>query len=63
MAVAGLMSTAGAIPGIVGVYVVGYILEVTHSWATVFTKTGLLCYLGCFIFLIFGTGKPIIVAD
>jgi hypothetical protein len=60
---AGVMSTAGAVPGIVGVYVVGHVLHTTHSWATVFVHTGLLCFLGLGVFLAFGSGKPIVVKD
>ncbi|CAD5112256.1 DgyrCDS1487 [Dimorphilus gyrociliatus] len=56
----GLMNTAGSIPGFLGVYVTGYLLDVWSSWAIVFTLTAFMCYLGCAVFLMFGTGKPVI---
>uniref|UniRef100_X2ATU3 Major facilitator superfamily (MFS) profile domain-containing protein n=1 Tax=Capitella teleta TaxID=283909 RepID=X2ATU3_CAPTE len=43
----GLMNTAGAIPGFIGVYVAGYILQSTQSWAAVFNQTALVCLVGC----------------
>jgi len=47
----GLTNTAGTIPGIIGIYVSGMILDATGSWVLVFqlaaavTLFGLLCYL------------------
>ncbi|KAK2141616.1 hypothetical protein LSH36_1068g00018 [Paralvinella palmiformis] len=56
----GFMNTAGAIPGFVGVYMAGYILETTHSWNAVFSQTACVCLFGWLIFIIFGTGKKVI---
>ncbi|XP_064626671.1 voltage-gated purine nucleotide uniporter SLC17A9-like isoform X2 [Lineus longissimus] len=56
----GLMNTAGAIPGFVGVYVAGHILEATKSWSAVFNLTALITFLGWIVFMLFGTGKKII---
>lgn len=56
----GIMNTVGAIPGFVGVYLAGYILETSESWSTVFNLTALLNVLGCLSFVIFGIAKPIV---
>lgn len=56
----GIMNMAGAIPGFVGVYMAGHILEATKSWAAVFNQTAGVCIFGCIVYLIFGTGKRII---
>ena len=54
------MNTAGAIPGFVGVYIAGHILEVTKSWTTVFNQTAVICVIGWIVFMLFGTGKKVI---
>lgn len=56
----GIMNMAGAIPGFVGVYMAGHILEATKSWAAVFNQTAGVCIFGCIVYLAFGTGKRII---
>ncbi|KAK2194165.1 hypothetical protein NP493_2g17004 [Ridgeia piscesae] len=56
----GLMNTAGAVPGFVGVYLAGYVLETTGKWTSVFSQTAFICFAGGIIFLIFGTGKQIV---
>ncbi|CAN7995641.1 unnamed protein product [Ixodes hexagonus] len=56
----GLMNTVGAIPGVVGVYLVGYVVDATHSWALIFYTTALLNVMGCGFFLTFGRGHPIV---
>ncbi|XP_070555741.1 voltage-gated purine nucleotide uniporter SLC17A9-like [Ptychodera flava] len=59
-AVFGLMNTAGAIPGFIGVYAAGHLLEYLHSWPAVFCSTACISFIGWFIFFIFGTGKKIV---
>lgn len=56
----GMMNTAGAIPGFVGVYITGIILKYTHSWHLVFLKTALVGYIGWISYIIYGTGQPIL---
>ncbi|XP_013421814.1 solute carrier family 17 member 9 isoform X1 [Lingula anatina] len=56
----GLMNMAGAIPGFIGVYVAGHMLEVTKSWTAVFNQTSMVCIFGWAVYVIFGTGKKII---
>ncbi|ESO96227.1 hypothetical protein LOTGIDRAFT_176626, partial [Lottia gigantea] len=52
----GIMNMAGAIPGFVGVYIAGHILEATKSWSAVFNQTAggcsILWMLGLRYFLI-----------
>jgi len=56
----GLMNIAGALPGFIGVYVAGYILESSHAWSQVFDLTGALCLVGTVVYSAIGTGKQII---
>ena len=48
------------ISGFVGVYIAGYILDMTGSWAAVFTETAVVCFTGWIVFMIFGTGKQLV---
>ena len=56
----GVMNAAGAVPGFVGVYVAGYILDLTDSWASVFNVTATVNLFGAAVFVAFGSGKPIV---
>ncbi|KAK0179631.1 hypothetical protein PV327_005369 [Microctonus hyperodae] len=56
----GIMNSVGAVPGFLGVYLAGYILHMTHSWAAVFILTSVIDVIGCVIYLIFGSGQAII---
>jgi ACS family sodium-dependent inorganic phosphate cotransporter len=55
----GITNTAGTIPGIIGVFVSGLILELTGSWALVFQVTAGVTLFGLVFFLIFSSGKKI----
>jgi len=48
------------ISGFMGVYLAGYILETTNSWAAVFQITAALNMFGCLVFLMFGSGNAIV---
>ena len=56
-ALMGLSNTAGTIPGIVGVYVTGAILDSTGSWAMVFSLAGIVSLVGLSFYLAFGSAK------
>lgn len=53
----GITNTAGTIPGIIGVFVSGLILDLTGSWALVFQVAGGLAIFGLVFFLLFASGK------
>ncbi len=53
----GITNTAGTIPGIVGVYVTGLILEATGSWAVVWNTTAGVTIFGLVFYLVFSSGK------
>ena len=53
----GITNTAGTIPGIIGVYVSGLILEATGSWALVFQVASGVTLFGLVFFLLFSSGK------
>ncbi|KAH6924215.1 hypothetical protein HPB50_013860 [Hyalomma asiaticum] len=59
----GLMNTIGAIPGFLGVYLAGYVVDATRSWSLIFYLTSLLNLVGCAAFLVFGRGQPIFTAQ
>jgi ACS family sodium-dependent inorganic phosphate cotransporter len=52
----GITNTAGTIPGIVGVYVSGLILDLTGSWALVFEVTAGITLFGMVFYLLFARG-------
>ncbi|XP_060571518.1 voltage-gated purine nucleotide uniporter SLC17A9-like isoform X1 [Ruditapes philippinarum] len=56
----GIMNMAGAIPGFIGVYMAGHILEVTKSWSAVFNQTAAVSVFGWVVYTLFGTGKQVI---
>ena len=53
----GITNTAGTIPGIIGVYVSGVILEQTQSWVLVFQVAAGVTLFGLLFFLIFARGE------
>ncbi|XP_070555729.1 voltage-gated purine nucleotide uniporter SLC17A9-like [Ptychodera flava] len=55
----GFANTAGALPGFIGVYISGHILQFTGSWTAVFTSTAVINALGSVMFVFCGSGEPI----
>lgn len=55
----GMMNTVGAIPGFLGVYLAGHILELTQSWPAVFSTLVAVNVAGWIIFVIFGSAEPV----
>jgi len=55
----GITNTAATIPGIIGVYVSGLILDATGSWALVFDVAAGVALVGLVFYLIFASGKRI----
>ncbi len=53
----GITNTAGTIPGIIGVYVTGLILDATNSWALVFQVTAGVTLFGMVFYAIFASGE------
>ena len=53
----GITNTAGTIPGIIGVLVSGWILDVTGSWALVFQMAAAVAAFGLVFYLVFGSGE------
>lgn len=47
-------------PGFIGVYIAGYILELTGSWSAVFNVTAFINFVGIATFIVFGSGNPIL---
>ncbi|CAN9515434.1 unnamed protein product [Ophioblennius macclurei] len=59
----GFMNTLGAFSGLVLISLSGYLIEVSHSWATVFSLITLVNTLGLVIFLIFGDARRVDLED
>jgi MFS family permease len=53
----GITNTAGTIPGVIGVFVSGLILERTGSWALVFQTAAGITLFGLVFFLVFASGE------
>jgi len=53
----GITNTAGTIPGIIGVFVSGLILEATGSWVLVFQLAAGVTLFGLVFFLLFASGR------
>jgi ACS family sodium-dependent inorganic phosphate cotransporter len=56
----GITNTAGTIPGIIGVYVSGLILQATGSWILVFQVAAGVTLFGLVFFLAFARGEKLI---
>ncbi|KAL2338440.1 hypothetical protein Fmac_012886 [Flemingia macrophylla] len=55
----GITNTVGAIPGIVGVALTGYLLDSTHSWSISLFAPSIFFYLtGTIVWLVFASSKP-----
>ncbi|KER28671.1 hypothetical protein T265_04543 [Opisthorchis viverrini] len=56
----GVMATVGTLPGFFGVYLAGYLLEITHRWSPVFSLTALINVIGWLVYSRYGSSKPLI---
>ncbi|XP_022143032.1 probable anion transporter 6, chloroplastic isoform X2 [Momordica charantia] len=55
----GITNTVGAIPGIIGVALTGFLLDSTHSWSISLFAPSIFFYLtGTIIWLVFASSKP-----
>lgn len=57
---AGITNTAGTIPGIVGVTVTGWLVDVTGTYTSAFALAATLCIFGAVVWLLFATTRPVI---
>jgi ACS family sodium-dependent inorganic phosphate cotransporter len=55
----GLSNTAGTIPGIIGVYISGLILQATGSWALVFQTAAGVFLFGLLFYLVFASSRKL----
>lgn len=53
----GISNTAATLPGIIGVYITGVILDATGSWAIVFGTAGCIALAGLVVYLLFASGE------
>ncbi|XP_062078210.1 probable anion transporter 6, chloroplastic [Humulus lupulus] len=55
----GMTNTVGAVPGIVGIALTGYLLDITHSWSLSLFAPSIFFYLtGTVVWLVFASSKP-----
>ena len=57
---AGITNTAGTIPGIVGVSITGWLVDVTGTYTSAFVLAAALCVFGAVVWLMFATSRPVI---
>lgn len=55
----GVANTAGALAGVVGVYLSGYLIETTGSWTSLFHLVAAISNLGLCSFLVFGQAQRV----
>ncbi len=55
----GITNTAGTIPGIIGVFITGYLVEQTGSFDVAFALASGIFIFGAVVFLLFATGKKL----
>ena len=55
----GLSNTAGTLPGIIGVYVSGMILQATGSWTLVFQTAGGVLAIGLVVYVVFAKAEKL----
>jgi len=53
----GISNTAATIPGIVGVFITGWLVDRTGSYAAPFVLTAAISLFGAVFYLVFGSGK------
>ena len=57
--ITGVMNMFGAIPGFIGTYISGAILEATGNWEYMYAVTGWVIITGWAIFAYWGSAQPI----
>lgn len=59
-AVMGITNTAGTIPGVAGVAITGWLLDITGGYSATFVLAAAICVVGAIAFVIWGTGQQAI---
>jgi ACS family sodium-dependent inorganic phosphate cotransporter len=55
----GITNTAGTIPGIIGVFITGYLVEQTGSFDVAFALASGIFIFGAVVFLLFAKGEKL----
>jgi MFS transporter, ACS family, solute carrier family 17 (sodium-dependent inorganic phosphate cotransporter), other len=53
----GISNTAGTLPGVIGVVVTGWLLDLTHSYSTPFVLAAAICAIGIVVWWLFATSE------
>jgi len=56
----GITNTAGTIPGIIGVYITGWLVDATGTYAAAFVLCASVNIFGAVVWLFFATAKPVV---
>ena len=56
----GLTNTAGTVPGIVGIAITGWLVDVSGTYTTAFALAAAVNLVGAFVWLFFGTARRVI---
>ena len=55
----GFMNGSGAVAGLIGTYLTGFILKRFSNWSVVFYVNSILTFIGWVVFMCLGSGEPI----
>jgi ACS family sodium-dependent inorganic phosphate cotransporter len=55
----GIMNTAGTLPGVIGVAVAGYLVDVTGGYTATFVLAAVINMFGVCVWAIWGSGEKI----
>jgi ACS family sodium-dependent inorganic phosphate cotransporter len=53
----GVSNTAGSLPGVIGVIITGWLLDVTGTYASAFLLASGICVFGAIVWLLFASGE------
>jgi len=56
----GLTNTAGTLPGIIGVLITGWLVDLTGSYASAFALAAAMNVCGALVWLGFSTARPVV---
>lgn len=55
----GITNTAGTLPGIIGVFITGWMVDVTGNYDSAFYTAAIVSVCGAVVFLLFASGRPL----
>jgi len=59
----GVTNTAGTVPGVIGVLITGWLVDVTGTYASAFALAAAINICGALVWLAFSSAKPVVELD